>query len=100
MTITGWMHPREETCGESFYAKDLEPTLEPCMKVQRSTGVNGKRSRMSQEAALIRVVPPSLRSLTVGMEALFIYLPSSGFANGAAERPPFMPKKKRRNENG
>ena len=31
-------------CGESFYAEDLEPTLEPCMKVQRSTGVNGRMS--------------------------------------------------------
>lgn len=38
------MHPREEMCGESFYAEDLEPTLEPCMKVQRSTGVNGRMS--------------------------------------------------------
>ena len=55
-----------------------EPALESCVRVhivpeiQRNTGVNGRRSRVSQEAALIRVVPPSLRSLVVGMEALFI----------------------------
>ena len=55
-----------------------EPALESCVtvhivpEIQRNTGVNGKRSRMSRQVALIRVVPPSLRSLTMGMEALFI----------------------------
>lgn len=44
-------------------------------EIQRSTGVNGRRSRMlylagisGQDSTLIRVVPPSIRSLT-GMES-------------------------------
>ncbi len=41
-----------------------EPALEPCMKVQRRTGVNGKKVSSPENAfaeetgRLIRVVPP------------------------------------------
>ena len=59
------------------YEEYPEPALESlcdgvvvALEMQRSTGVNGRRSRVLSCAALIRVVPPSLRSLT-GMEALF-----------------------------
>lgn len=39
-------HFRERAMVEGFYAKYPEPALESCMKIQRSTGVNGKRSGM------------------------------------------------------
>ena len=39
-------HQRERTLVRSPYAKCLEPTLEFCMKIQRSIGVNGRIRRM------------------------------------------------------
>ena len=51
------------------YVEDSEPALESCMKIQRSTGVNGRRREC---IALSRVVPPSLRSLIgIGNSAFF-----------------------------
>lgn len=60
---------------EGSYGKRSEPALEPCMKIQRSIGVNGKRSR-TQHSVLIRVVPPMIRSLEVrtDFKGLFIIL--------------------------
>ena len=55
-------------CGESFYAEDLEPTLELCMKIQRSTGVNGRMSEYQGGTAEfgpfggVLDVPPFVRS--------------------------------------
>lgn len=43
---------------EDFCAERMEPALEPCMKMQRRTGVNGEKERAERERLLIRVVPP------------------------------------------
>ena len=86
--------PEREPGVRGSCAKLSEPASESCMspaqhigigessrkgkrdgEIQRSTGVNGRRSRMlnlagisGQDSTLTRVVPPSIRSLT-GMES-------------------------------
>lgn len=36
---------------EDFCAERMEPALEPCMKVQRRTGVNGEKERADRASA-------------------------------------------------
>ena len=52
---------------EGFYEEYREPASEHCMKVQRSTGVNGRIS----EHLLIRVVPPMI-SVPCGLKLLAV----------------------------
>jgi hypothetical protein len=59
------------------YERQSEPTLELCMKIQRSTGVNGMKSRTLE--ASIRVVPPIFWPLEIiaDFKGIFISLKSA-----------------------